>query len=129
MKNREEINRLSGVILDAAIRVHKEMGPGLLESIYQHCLFKELSLRGVDVKTMVQVPLCYRGDPLDKKYIIDILVEDDIIVELKAVDAMSPVYEAQILSYLKLSGKRLGLLINFNVVLFKDGFKRFVNKL
>lgn len=103
------------------------MGPGLLEAVYQQCLVKELVLRGVKVYTMVPVPLQYKGHLLNKDYVIDILVEDEIILELKAIEAVLPVHEAQIISYLKLANKRLGFLINFNVPLLKNGFKRFVN--
>src|ERR1700754_1929237 len=129
MKTRDELNRLSGIILDASISVHKEMGPGLLESVYHHCLLLELTNRNLNFRTFTPVPLVYKGVHLEKEYLIDILVEDEIILELKAVDGLLPVHEAQLLSYLKLSDKRLGLLINFNVILVKDGFKRLVNKL
>ena len=121
------LNRLSAIILDAALSVHKEMGPGLLESVYQHCLIKELRTRKVQLNTMVPVALYYKGESLNKDYIIDILVEDEIIIELKASDGILPVHEAQIVSYLKLANKRLGFLINFNTPLLKQGFKRFVN--
>lgn len=121
------LNRVTSTILDAAIRVHKEMGPGLLESVYQECLIQELTERGMNVAVSAKIPLHYRGEPLKKDYIIDILVEDEIILELKTVENILPVHEAQILSYLKLSGKRVGLLINFNVKLLKHGFKRFIN--
>ena len=123
----EELNDLSKTILDASISVHKEMGPGLLEGVYQQCLVKELIMRDVKVNTMVPVPLHYKGQLLNKDYIIDILVADEIILELKAVEGILPVHEAQIISYLKLANKRLGFLINFNVPLLKNGFKRFVN--
>ncbi len=123
-----ELNYLSKIILDASITVHKEMGPGLLESVYQHCLVKELRNRQVNVNMMVQVPLYYKGDRLDKDYVIDVLVEDEIILELKAHEVTLPVHEAQIISYLKITNKRLGFLINFNVPLLKEGFRRYVNK-
>jgi GxxExxY protein len=129
MKTADELNQLSGIILKASISVHKEMGPGLLESVYQYCLLKELDERGLHIKTLLQVPLNYKGHLLNKDYFIDILVEDEIILELKAVEGILPVHEAQLLSYLKLANKRLGLLINFNVVLLKDGFRRMVNNL
>lgn len=122
------LNTLSSVILDSAITVHREMGPGLLEGVYQQCMIKELKNRDVNVATMVPVPLYYRGEQLRKDYIIDLLVEDEIILELKAVEGVLAVHEAQIISYLKLANKRLGFLINFNVPLLKNGFKRFVNK-
>lgn len=125
--DKENLNSLSKQILEASIAVHKEMGPGLLESVYQQCLVKELSLRGIKTDSLVPVSLQYKGHTLNKDYAIDILVENDIIVELKAVEIILPVHEAQIISYLKLADKRLGFLINFNVPLLKDGFKRFVN--
>ena len=125
--NNAKLNQISSIILDAAIAVHREMGPGLLESVYQHCLIKELRSRGLMINTMVPVPLFYKGELLNKDYIIDVLVEDEIILELKSVDVILPVHEAQLISYLKLADKRLGFLINFNVPLMKQGFKRFVN--
>jgi GxxExxY protein len=125
--DKEILNKHSREILSAAITVHKEMGPGLLEAIYQQCLSKELSLRDIKVRSMVPIPLIYKGYPLNKDYVIDLLVEEEIILELKAVESILPVHEAQIISYLKLADKRLGFLINFNVPLLKNGFKRFVN--
>ena len=98
-----------------------------MESVYELCMFKELQLRNIFVEHQVPVPLFYKGEDLNKDYRIDILVENEIIIELKAVDFVLPVHEAQIISYLKLTDKRLGLLINFNVPLLKEGFKRFVN--
>ena len=124
---KEELNHLSKEILDSAISVHREMGPGLLESVYEHCLLKELELRGIFAENQVPVPLVYKGYNLNKDYRIDILVEKEIIIELKAVEFVLPVHEAQIISHLKLTDKRLGFLINFNVPLLKDGFRRFVN--
>lgn len=121
------LNRLSSIILNAAITVHKEMGPGLLETVYQQCMARELRSRQLNVAEMVPVPLKYKGTPLNKDYIIDILVEEEIILELKAIEGILPVHEAQIISYLKLSNKRLGFLINFNVPLLTLGFKRYVN--
>lgn len=124
---RENLNKLSYIILGAAITVHKEMGPGLLESIYQHCMTQELRARGISIGQSVPVPLCYKGEPVNKDYVIDLLVENEIIVELKAVEGILPVHEAQIISYLKLANKTLGFLINFNVPVIKTGFKRYVN--
>ena len=121
------LHSLSGEILDASIYVHMEMGPGLLESVYEACLLKELELRGIKAEGQVYLPLFYRGEELNKDFRIDILVEKEIVIELKAVETLMPVHEAQIISYLKLSGKRLGFLINFNVPLLKNGFRRFVN--
>lgn len=125
--NREELNKLSKSILDACITVHKEMGPGLLESVYELCLMKEFELRGIKAKNQEAIPLIYKGFELSKEFKIDILVEDEIILELKSSETMLPVYEAQIISYLKLANKRLGFLINFNVPVMKDGFRRFVH--
>ena len=127
MKSREELFKISGIILDACIAVHREMGPGLLESIYILCLCRELTLRELKVNREVLIPHFYKGHELSKDFRIDLLVEDEIILEIKAVDLIHPVHEAQIISYLKLTDKRLGFLINFNVPLLKNGFKRFVN--
>ena len=124
---REILNQYSKEILSAVITVHKEMGPGLVEAIYQQCLSKELSLRDIKVRSMVPILLVYKGYPLNKDYVSDLLVEEEIILELKAVESILPVHEAQIISYLKLADKRLGFLINFNVTLLKNGFSRFVN--
>lgn len=124
----DHYNNISQAILDSAIAVHKEMGPGLLESVYHHCLLRELRNNGIRCSTMVPIPLVYKGEVLRKDYIIDILIEDKIIIELKAVECLMAVHEAQIISYLKLADKRLGFLINFNVPLLKNGFRRFVNK-
>lgn len=125
--DKQTLNEIAATILDAAISVHREMGPGLLESVYQPCLVKELKSRGVKVAMNVPVPLYYKGELLNKEFIIDILVENEIVIELKAVEILLPVHEAQLISYLKLTDKRLGFLINFNVPLLKQGFKRFVN--
>jgi GxxExxY protein len=125
---KEQYNKLSRQILDASIAVHKEIGPGLLESVYEFCLIKELLNRNIFVEYQVSVPLFYKGEDLHKDFRIDILVEKEIIIELKAVDVILPVHEAQIISYLKLTGKKLGFLINFNVPVLKEGFNRFVNK-
>ena len=125
--NNEELNKLSAKILDCAITVHKEMGPGLLESVYEQCLLKEFEIRNIKAVNQVAIPLVYKGYELSKDFKIDILVENEIIIELKSVEIMLPVFEAQIISYLKLANKRLGFLINFNVPILKQGFKRFVN--
>jgi GxxExxY protein len=127
MKTRDELNELSRIILDACVSVHKVMGPGLLESVYYCCLAKELDLRRIGHSMLVPVPLTYKGHCLNKEYVIDMLVENEIVVELKAVEEVLPVHEAQLISYLKLSNKRLGFLVNFNVPKLKDGFHRFVN--
>ena len=121
------VQQVSHAIITAAMRVHTELGPGLLESTYTACLQYELKKAEFRSEAQVGLPVVYDGVKLDLGYRIDLLVENLVIVELKSVDAISPVHQAQILSYLKLSGKSLGLLINFNVVHLKDGIKRFVN--
>ncbi len=118
---------LAKEILDSSYHVHKEMGPGLLESVYEYCLCEELVSRNINVQHQVCVPLFYKGKELKKDFRIDILVENEIIIEIKAVEFLLAVHEAQIISYLKLAKKQLGFLINFNVPLIKNGFRRFVN--
>lgn len=125
--SKEEVNKLSGIILDSAIEVHRNLGPGLLESVYEVCLCKELDSRGINYTRQVSLPVVYKGEELDADFRIDILVENEIIIELKAVETMIPVYEAQLLTYLKLANKKLGLLINFNVPKLIDGYKRMLN--
>ena len=115
--------------MDSCIKVHRALGPGLLESTYQLCLAHELKSRGFDVKTEVYLPVRYEGIEIESGYRIDMMVEGCIIVENKAVQAVIPVLEAQLITYLKLSGCRLGFLINWNVGLIKDGIKRVVNDL
>jgi len=125
--NREELDNLSKEIVDACFTVHKLMGPGLLESVYELCLFKEFELRRINVINQKIIPLVYKGYELSKEYRIDLLVENEIVIELKSVEEILPVHEAQLISYLKLADKRLGFLVNFNVPLIKHGIKRFVN--
>ena len=127
MKSKEELNELSKVILDASIAVHREMGPGLLESVYHHCLAEELYLRKLNFAMQVPVSLVYKGRHLNKDYMIDLLIEEEIVIELKAIEGLLAIHEAQLISYLKLADKRLGFLINFNVLKLKYGFRRFVN--
>ena len=119
---------LSEAIIGAAIEVHRQLGPGLLESTYEACLFQELLARGLSAERQVALPVHYKGTRVDAGYRIDLLVEDEVIVELKAVSALEPIHQAQVITYLKLSGISLGLLINFNVMLLKNGIKRVVNK-
>jgi GxxExxY protein len=114
-------------IVDAGYRVHKELGPGLLESVYLFCFMEELDLRGIKAEQEVFQPLYYRGNKLNKDFRIDILVENEVIIEIKAVEILLPVHIAHLISYLKLSDKRLGFLINFNVPVFKNGIHRYVN--
>ena len=123
------INQISGEIVDAAMKVHTALGPGLLESAYEGCLKHELTKRGLKVLSQVTLPVIYDGVRIDVGYRIDLLVEDAVIVELKAVERLAPLNEAQLLSYLKLSGRKLGLLINFNVEHLKNGIKRIANGL
>ena len=122
----QETEKRAASLVDAAFQVHKTLGPGLLESVYETCLCHELNLRGIPFKSQVALPIHYNGLKLDNGLRLDVLVDDNLIVELKAVEKMQPLYDAQLLTYLKLSGLRLGLLINFNTVLIKDGIKRIV---
>lgn len=126
--NHEELDVLSRKVMSAAYKVHSEMGPGLLESAYIACLVFELQKAGLEVKTEVPVPLVYEHVKLsDVGYRIDLLVENELIVEVKAREAIAPVHFAQLVSYLKLANRRLGLLINFHVASLKDGIYRRVN--
>jgi GxxExxY protein len=117
---------LTGKIVDCAITVHKLLGPGLLESAYEECLQYELSVSGLDTLKQIPMPLIYREKKLDIGYRIDLLVEDKVIIEVKAVDALNPVHLAQLMTYLKLSRCRIGLLINFNVQFLKEGIRRVI---
>lgn len=126
--NKERYEYLATQIFQASLEVHKTLGPGLLESVYEFALVKELQLRNINIQYQVKVPLFYKGHNTGKEFFIDIMVDSEIIIEVKSCeDGMRPVHQAQLLSYLKLSDKRLGFLINFNVVLLKDGLKRLVN--
>ena len=122
-----DINDLTGNIIGAAIEVHKILGPGLLESSYEECLCREFYLRKITYKRQVPVPLEYKGMKLDCGYRLDILVENSVLLEIKACESLQPIHEAQLLTYLKLTGLRLGLLINFDVSVLKDGIKRIAN--
>ena len=119
-------NEISRLVISAAMRVHSALGPGLLESAYEACLGYELRKLDLSVESQVGVPVVYEGVKLDVGYRIDLVVERVVIVEIKSIEAIAPIHHAQVLSYLKLSGKSLALLINFNVVHLKDGIKRFV---
>ena len=121
-----EIERSATAIVDAGLSVHRALGPGLLESTYEHCLAYELHKRGLSVSRQVPLPIIYDGITLDAGYRLDLLVGDQIVLEIKAVEALTRLHEAQVLTYLKLSGRRLGFLMNFNVELFKNGLKRLV---
>ena len=122
-----ELNEISGSVIDSAMKVHTALGAGMLESTYEICLIYELRKRKFNVQSQLALPVIYDDIKLDAGYRIDLLVENAVIVELKAVERVLPVHEAQLLSYLKLSRKKLGLLLNFNVVHFKNGIKRIVN--
>lgn len=124
MNNEKYINEISGEILDASITVHKELGPGLLESIYEECLTLELEERMMHIQRQVEVPLNYKDKKLNNRLRIDLLVENLVIIELKSVEKLLPIHQAQLMTYLKLSMKDLGLLINFNEKLLKNGFRR-----
>lgn len=124
-----DINELSNKIIGAAIEVHKTLGPGLLESTYEKCLSYELVLRKFTIEQQKVVPVKYKGIELDCGYRLDIIVENQIILELKACDQIEPIHEAQLLTYLKLTGLKIGLLLNFNVPMMKEGIVRIVNKL
>ncbi len=122
-------NEISKLVIGRAIEVHKILGPGLLESAYQECLYYELTKEGLNVKKEKPMPIEYKEVKLDHGYRLDLLVENKVVVEVKTVDAIIDVHEAQILTYLKLGGYKLGILINFNVSLLKNGIRRFVNNL
>lgn len=121
-----EIERIAAEIVDAAYKVHRTLGPGLLESVYEACMEYELKRRGLRVERQKKVAICFDGMLLDDALRMDLLVEDCVIVEIKAVETMNPVFTAQTLTYLKLAGKQLAFLINFNVPRIKDGIKRFI---
>ena len=123
-----DINQLSSQIIKAAINVHKELGPGLLESVYQRCMILELKSMGLSIRSEVPVPIIFRGQKVhDDGFRLDLLVEDAIIVELKSVEKVQNLHKKQLLTYLKLTNKPLGLLINFNEVLLKNGVTRIIN--
>ena len=122
----QDINSLTRIIIDCAVRVHKELGPGLLESTYRFCMIHALRKAGLQVQSEVALPVKFEGVTLESGYRIDLLVNDLVIVELKAVEDLLAVHQAQLRSYLKHSGKRLGLLLNFNTVLLKNGIRRVI---
>ena len=125
--NKSDYNNIGTKIVEASLSVHRELGPGLLESVYEVCLIEELKTRGLTVNSQVKLPVIYKGIETNKHFIIDLLVENEIIVELKAVDTILPIHEVQLLTYLKLSNKKLGYLINFNVPVIKEGIRRKIN--
>ena len=123
----KRLDEITGQVVDAAIQVHRTLGPGLLESAYEACLVSELVQRGFLVERQKELPVVYRDIQVDCGYRLDILVERQVIVEVKAVDKLAPIHEAQVITYLRLSGSKVGLLMNFNVPLLKDGLRRLVN--
>lgn len=122
----EQLDGIASQVVDSAFKIHKNFGAGLLESAYEACLIHELKKRGLKVESQVPVPIVYEGVDIEVGFRIDLLIENRLIVELKAVEAILPIHEAQILTYLKVTGNRLGLLINFNVPLIKKGIKRII---
>jgi len=127
MTEREQLNRITEIVIGAAIQVHRALNPGLLESAYESCLAYEIGKRGLAVERQKPVPLVYEDVKLECGYRMDLFVEHSVVVEIKSVEALAPIHEAQTLSYLKLSGCKLALLINFNVVVLRDGIRRFIN--
>lgn len=123
----EKLEILANSIIGAAIEVHRILGPGLLESTYETCLCKEFELRNINFKMQEKLAINYKGEIIEEAYRIDILVENEIIIELKAVEELKDIHKFQLLTYLKLSNRKLGLLINFNVTLLKNGIKRVIN--
>ncbi len=121
-----KFDELSNKVIGCAIEVHRTLGPGLLESTYVQCLAKELELAGIEFKQQAELPVVYKGIELECGYRIDLLIEDNLIIELKSVTKTLPIHEAQILTYMKLANVKIGLLINFNVEILKEGIKRFV---
>lgn len=121
-------DELTEKIIGAAIEVHRALGPGLLESTYEVCLCRELDLKGLKFKRQVTLPVTYKGVKLDAGYRLDIIVEEQVVLELKAVQSLEEIHEAQLITYLKLSGYKVGLLMNFNVLYLKRGLKRIVNE-
>jgi len=124
-----DINKTTESIIGAAIEVHRHLGPGLLESAYEECLCEELSLRKIPFKRQVALPVIYKNKKLDIGYRIDLLVNDEVVVELKTVEAILPIHQAQTLTYMRLGGWQVGLILNFNVTILKNGIKRLVHKL
>jgi GxxExxY protein len=125
----KEINELSRRVIGCCIEVHRTVGPGLLEKYYERSLLRELTLNGISAQSQVPIPALYKGESVGHAYYADILVEDEIVIEIKAAEDIHPIFEAQLLSYLKLSDKRLGLLVNFNTHRVVNGIRRVVNNL
>lgn len=124
-----DVNKTTESIIGAAIEVHRHLGPGLLESAYEECLCEELSLRKILFKRQIALPVTYKSKKLDIGYRVDLLVKDEVVVELKTVESILPIHEAQTLTYMRLGGWQVGLILNFNVTILKNGIKRLVHKL
>ncbi len=122
----DRVEKIAAEIVDAAVQIHQSLGPGLLETVYQSCLCYELSSRKIPFKTEVDVPIIYKNVRLDSGFRLDILVDDSIVLELKSVEKIIPIHEAQLLTYLKLTNTRLGFILNFNVPIMKQGTKRMI---
>ena len=120
-------NQLTNEIIGSAIEVHRNLGPGLLESTYEECMAYELQERNLNVKRQIEIPVLYKGTQLEQNYRIDLLVNNQVIIELKSVNKLEPIHDAQLLTYLKLANKKYGLLLNFNVPIMKQGIKRLLN--
>ena len=127
MNKEERLDKITGTIIGAAINVHRELGPGLLESAYEACLVFDLVQTGLKVEQQKPLPIVYKGITLECGYRLDLMIEDEVIVEVKSVEKLLPIHKAQLQSYLKLSGCKVGLLINFNVEVLKNGIQRVVN--
>ncbi len=123
----ERTEEIAKIIVNSAFKVHRELGPGLLERVYEVCLAYEIKKAGLEVKSQIDVPIVYDGVVLKEKLRLDLMVENSVIIEVKAVELINPVWQAQIISHLKLTNNQLGFLINFNVPLIKNGIKRFIN--
>ena len=121
-----DLERLARIVVDAGLKVHRTLGPGLLESAYEHCLARELQIRGLAVRRQVALPIVYEGAKLESGYRLDLVIDDALVIEVTAVEALTRLHEAQVLTYLRLSGHRIGFLMNFNVTLFKQGVRRLV---
>ncbi len=121
-----KVNDLTGMIIGAAIEVHRSLGPGLLESAYEECLCRELMLRGIKFRRQLPIPLEYKGIKLEKGYQLDLLIENTVVVEIKSVESIHPIFEAQVLTYMRLGDWKIGLILNFNVEVLKNGVRRFV---
>ena len=127
IEEQNAVNAVSGAVIGAAIDVHRIMGPGLMESVYEECLILELGLRGIEAERQVHTPLKYKGHDLQASFRADLVVQNSLLVEVKSVDKLVPIHDSQVLTYLKLTGLPVGLLLNFNETLLKNGIKRLAN--